>query len=1373
MEGDDREHLGVVVEATPIAIIVLDDRGHIALANEHAQLMFGYSADELRDRDVALLVPERFRAEYLTFCSEYSRAPASRPMNAGHSLFGLRKDGTEVPLDVGLNPVRTRNGSFVLAAIIDVTERIQSEERRHSAEQMHLVIDGAANAMIATDGEGHITLVNSQVERMFGYLRQELLGSSIEMLPELMRNYADELRRNTASHVALLNDINAEKHDVEVSLGEVAGHVRQQAKRQEALWRIVNTPSLRGDDLVHAMLREAALAVRPGQAYFGTLGHIEGSTYVLDATSDDDAHRFLQVGLRTEVSNLLLARDLKGGRTQSWQDCQLDTELPTTAREIGLRSQIATQFSANETLYVLALASLEPPSENRFCAEDYEYIEVLGSFFARYLEQTRLEKSLRVAESRARQHAERLAALWQVANNPELRGKDLILAMLRQAAAAIRPGQRFHGLLGRIDGNEVVVVGVGAEAGTDEPISQVRVGRRTPLDKTIVPSGSRTRCWDDLAALKTAPAGLAFLRWRAVLSTQFEAGDMRYWLVFGSPEPAAIPFDEEDFAYVDLLASSFADHMQVSQLEVSLRDAEARSRFHAERLEALWQIANDPKLEGQELMLAMLRHVALTMHPDQPSCGLLGRLEGSDVVLIGVGGVAFAGHTALRIGSRAPIDQTSITSVSRTRCWNDFSTSEDAPPGLAALGWRAAISTQFEAGGARYLLTFGSSKPAAAPFNDDDFAYLDVLVSSFANRLQVSQLKGSLRDEEDRSRQHADRLDALRKIVNNPTLHDQELLLAMLGQAAAAIRPGQNYRAVLWSVQGTELVVECVACAMPPMDDTFPAIGASIPVAQTVIGRVVSAGRGTRSWDDFLASKELSPLARANSTRSLIVTTFNAGATDWGLSFASAEATREPWGPQDHAYIEVLASFFANHVQQRWQFERIQYQQSHDVLTGLLSRSQFRSQARAAARTNAHYAIILVNIDGFREINESRGHMIGDAVLVEVGNALRKRAGGDEIVGRIEGDVFGIYLPNPVSSEAVHERAADFADVFSTPFPTGDRDGTDAISRTGTLGVAIAPDDGTMIDAVLSHAGTALIKAKERGRGSMVFYETGMEGDAQRRAALRNELAIAVAQNQFTLYYQPHVEIATGNISGCEALIRWNHPTRGLLLPSAFIPFAEQSGIITSIDNWVMQNAFAAANELASLRPGFRVYFNLSGRQASDPKVIHTFTTAARNGVELSNIGVEITESDAMRDVELTRHVCRALRRLNVRIAIDDFGTGYSSLSLLKRLPVDILKIDQSFVSGILKDRHDATIAETIISMTKHFDFACLAEGVECVEEMEWLKQRSCRYMQGFAICAPLTFDAFKAWLAAHPEGFRHTDRRVAGAMAKAVAGEA
>jgi diguanylate cyclase (GGDEF)-like protein len=1137
-------------------------------------------------------------------------------------------------------------------------------------------------------------------------------------------------------------------------------HSRQHAERLESLWRIVNTSNLRNEELLLAMLREAAVAIRPGQDYLGTLGHLDGSYYVHDASigafeaTGTWSRSSLRVGERVERSRLVRVRYPDGGRTQTWDDCQTLPDLPDLARKQGLRSQIATQFAAGETTYVLALGSREATSGKPFGPEDREYIELLGSIFARQLEYELMQAAIGEAELRARQHAERLETLSQIANNPTLSGEPLMFAMLHQAAAAIRPPQLFRGHLGRIEGDDIVVLGIAVDPADNDPrATHIQVGQRRPLARSIVPRAGRTEGWADVATLPTPPLAATALGWRAVISTLFDTSGSHYVLTFSSLEPASKPFSAEDLSYIDVLASSFAKQLEVNDLEDSLRREEERARQHGERLETLWQIANNPTLRGEESIVAMLRQAAKAIRPPQRFRGALGRIEGDEVVVIGVGmDPADNGPDAMRltIGRRSPLSQTIIPRVGRTEAWEDLALHNDFPGALRILGWRAVISTQFDAGGSRYSLTFASPEPAATPFSDSDLAYVNVLASSFAKQLELEKLESSLREEEERARHHSDRLEALWKVVNDPNLRGEELLRAMLGQAGAAIRSDQDFRGMLWRVKGTDMVVESLSQFADTPDNLQSLIGTAVPLERTIIGAILAEGTTTRSWNDVETSPYRSDFSAAHQTHAMIVTTFKAGATTWGISFISSAPAIKPLSPQDHVFVEVLASFFANHVQQLWQFERLQYQQAHDVLTGLLNRSQFRSVVRSTARTTKSYAIILVDIDAFREINESYGHMIGDALLVEVGNALRLRAADDEIVGRIGDDVFGVYIGNPISKEFVLSRALSFAEAFSSGFSTGDREGKEFIARTAGLGIAVAPDDGLLIDAILAHADTALIKAKERGHGSLVFYEAGMEGDAHRRTSLRNEIAEAIAGDQFELYYQPHIEIATGNVTGCEALVRWNHPVRGLLLPQHFIPFAEQSGIIAGIDSWVMEHVCDAANELAALRPGLRLYFNLSGRQAGDPMVVRALTDAARRGVVLENLGVEITETDAMRDVEATRHVCRALRRLNVRIAIDDFGTGYSSLSSLKRLPVDIVKIDRSFIAGVLTDPHDEAIADTIISIAARFGFESLAEGVEDVAAIGWLRQRSCRYMQGFAISRPLPIDAFKAWLAGH-----------------------
>jgi diguanylate cyclase (GGDEF)-like protein len=791
------------------------------------------------------------------------------------------------------------------------------------------------------------------------------------------------------------------------------------------------------------------------------------------------------------------------------------------------------------------------------------------------------------------------------------------------------------------------------------------------------------------------------------------------------------------------------------RLVTSLESAEERSRRQALRLESLWRMLNDPQLQGPGLITALLRQAAGALRPEQCFRGMLARIEGEVVETIAVGVTAADQDRRMAgpdTGTRRALGQTIIPSVSRSQAWDDLCKMPMFPEDLVRRGWRSAICSRFDAAGVRYALTFASPDLTSTAFASEDIAYIEVLGTSIARLMEVNELTDTLRDAEERSRQHAARLEALWGLVNDPSLRDEELWPAMLAQAVTAMQPGQAYRGTLWRIQNEQMTVEAFY-EVPGASEksNTGGVGFTRPLQATRVGELLAEGGGTRSWDDTRETPAVRALAGRGQSRALVVTTFSAGGTLWALTFTSTAAAKKRLRAEENAYIEILASFFANRVQQRWQFERIQFQQSHDVLTGLLSRSQFRAQARTASRTGARFAVIVVDINAFREVNESYGHMIGDAILVEVGSALLKRASGAEIVGRVGGDVFAIYVANPVSRDFVLNRAAHFAGAFAEGFSTGDRDGTEFVSRTANLGVALAPENGTDFDVILSRAEAALLSAKQRGHPTTVFFELGMEGDAHRRATLRNELADAISRDQFTLYYQPHVELSTGAVTGCEALIRWNHPERGLVLPGSFIPFAEQSGMITAIDDWVLRNACEASKELGSMRTGFRLFFNLSGRQAGDPKLIRALSAAARTGVVLENLGVEITESDAMRDVEATRRVCRALRKLNVRVAIDDFGTGYSSLSFLKRLPVDIVKIDRSFISGVLSDPHDETIAETIISISERFGFESLAEGAEHDAEIEWLRERSCHYVQGYAICHPLPMEEFKSWLSARP----------------------
>ncbi len=595
-----------------------------------------------------------------------------------------------------------------------------------------------------------------------------------------------------------------------------------------------------------------------------------------------------------------------------------------------------------------------------------------------------------------------------------------------------------------------------------------------------------------------------------------------------------------------------------------------------------------------------------------------------------------------------------------------------------------------------------------------------------------------------RARWHVKRLERLWGIANDPALDGAQLAHAMLLRASLDLRAQQSFRGYLCRAVGDgAAIVECSARAG---DAREPAL--ELRALEALGARGARAGARTYSWADTTRDSDAPDELAAARWHSAICTSFESGNSRYWLAFAAPDPS-ETFGDDDYAYLDALATFFSNYVEQRWREERHDYEQRHDGLTGLVDRPQFHAQAGAAAKRTEGFAILIFDLAAFHEINDAHGYAIGDAVLIDVATSLAVRARPDDVVARVGADVFAVFVPC-ATREIARERLADFAGAFERPFSTGVLPEDAEIARPAYVGVAMAPDDGSAFEEIYARAEAALSVARERGHGSTVFYELGMDREAQLRAALLSEIAEGLAQDQFTLYYQPHIEIESGRVTGCEALIRWNHPVRGLVFPGDFIPFAERTGAIASIDDWVMEHAFSAAADLSGDRPEFRLYFNLSGRQAGNPSVVRAFANAARAGVPLNHIGVEITESDAMRDVHATRRVFRALRRLDVHVAIDDFGTGFSSLSSLKQFPVDIVKIDRTFVSGVTTNPDDAAIAQTIISIADHFGFASLGEGAETAEEVAWLRSHGCRYVQGYAIGYPLPIDKFKAWLADH-----------------------
>jgi diguanylate cyclase (GGDEF)-like protein len=447
-----------------------------------------------------------------------------------------------------------------------------------------------------------------------------------------------------------------------------------------------------------------------------------------------------------------------------------------------------------------------------------------------------------------------------------------------------------------------------------------------------------------------------------------------------------------------------------------------------------------------------------------------------------------------------------------------------------------------------------------------------------------------------------------------------------------------------------------------------------------------------------------------------------------------------PFEPNDSAYIDVVTALFASTFTQIEQVGRLRFQMEHDALTGLKNRVEFRKAIRDRVAGGAPFAVAIVNLNDFRQVNEQYGQVIADELLVRVGVALDLTEPGN-LVARLSGDEFGIVIQRygRVPIDALLE---PYLAPFKEPFHTGARNETRTLSLEATLGAARFPEDGVTPEELIHAAGAALHVAKDRGARESVVYERSMERHIEERRSTASDIAGAIDDDQLRLVYQPTFELASRKIVGAEALVRWHHPERGEILPIDFIPAAEKYGLIGAVSRWVFDRLVRDLQTYA-LPAGFRCYFNLSTQDIEDGAFVAILTKAFTEAPRLSDmIGVEITESGIMKNVERSQQILDRIRSLGVRVAIDDFGTGHSSLAYLKQLRVDMIKIDRSFVTGLPSNETDAALSETMIDIARRLHLITLAEGIETDAQCAWLLAHGCTYGQGYLIARPLAIDA-------------------------------
>jgi len=444
--------------------------------------------------------------------------------------------------------------------------------------------------------------------------------------------------------------------------------------------------------------------------------------------------------------------------------------------------------------------------------------------------------------------------------------------------------------------------------------------------------------------------------------------------------------------------------------------------------------------------------------------------------------------------------------------------------------------------------------------------------------------------------------------------------------------------------------------------------------------------------------------------------------------------------------VEHIEGFIADITAVKRYREQLEHQAHHDALTGLANRGLLRERLQQAIaqaeRQQRTLALMFIDLDDFKLINDSMGHSVGDELLKLAAQRLRGCVREEDTVARLGGDEFVLLLVDQDGERSVTHAVERLLESMSQPYRMLGKE----FVLTCSVGVAMFPGDGRDVETLLKHADAAMYRAKSVGRNAHHFFTEEINAQIGERLAMERDMRRALQNGEFVLHYQPKVALRTGRMIGAEALVRWNHPEKGMIPPMRFIPIAEDTGLILPIGEWVMREAARQARAWRDAGLDFDcLSVNLSARQFKQRDLVRQVEDVLRStGLPAHCLDLELTESVLMENVQVNLQYLQALKALGIQLSLDDFGTGYSSLSYLRRLPVDRLKIDKSFVRDIVLDAGDAAIAQAVIRLGQILGLAVTAEGVENEEQLRFLARHGCDEAQGYYFSPPLAADAFE-----------------------------
>ena len=431
------------------------------------------------------------------------------------------------------------------------------------------------------------------------------------------------------------------------------------------------------------------------------------------------------------------------------------------------------------------------------------------------------------------------------------------------------------------------------------------------------------------------------------------------------------------------------------------------------------------------------------------------------------------------------------------------------------------------------------------------------------------------------------------------------------------------------------------------------------------------------------------------------------------------------------------------------QKNELEYQANYDKLTDLPNRILFSDRLnqsiKSAQKHRSHIAILLLDLDNFKEINDSLGHNIGDKVLIEVTSRLKKEVDNSHTLARIGGDEFGIILNYISDINDISKFIINIMQILKEPLKIDNN----ILHTSMSIGISVFPNDGDNATTLLKNSDAAMFSAKDNGRNTYQFYDKKMTDKALERIFLETALRKALKDDELIIYFQPQINAQTGKLVGMEVLTRWQHPIYGIIPPDRFIPLAEDTGMIVELDRIVMRKALTQFNKWYKngLNPG-KLAINLAIKQIEENDFIDFIKKLLRDKkYAYNNIEFEVTESQIMKNPEKSIKVLNSISELGISISVDDFGTGYSSLAYLKKLPINKLKIDKSFVDNVPSNMEDVAICITIISLCKNLNLNVIAEGIETQEQKEFMLKNGCKFIQGYLYSKPLPIDEMTIYL--------------------------